>query len=94
MALNDEAWEQIFASLPLLAEINREGFVFVTADDLKEASGREPRLLAKIDRKNLRPEIFKHHKLSILPVENGKYIIFKDELSKTYYSGSVETIQK
>ena len=87
MALNDVAWEQIFASLPLLAEIDRQGFVYVTADDLKEASkGREPRLLAKIDRKNLRPEIFKHHKLSILPVENGKYIIFKDELSKTYYS--------
>jgi hypothetical protein len=87
MALNDEAWEKIFTSLPLLDDIDRTGFVYVTADDIKRASGgREPRLLAKIDRKNLRPEIFKRHKLSILPVENGKYIIFRDELSKTYFS--------
>jgi hypothetical protein len=87
MALNDEAWDKIFTTLSLLDDIDHQGFVYVTAVDLKRASGgREPRLLAKIDKKNLRPEIFKHHKLSILPVENGKYIIFKDELSKTYFS--------
>ena len=71
MTQNDEAWEKIFERLPLLADIERQGFVFVSADDIKEASDkREPRLLAKQDTKNSRPEVFKKHKLSILPVEN------------------------
>lgn len=87
MSQNDEAWEKIFERLPLLADIEQQGFVYITADDLKRTSdGREPRLLAKMDTKNLRPGIFKRHTLSILPVENGKYIIFRDKLSKTYYS--------
>jgi len=87
MTQNDEAWEKIFERLPLLADIERQGFVFVSADDIKEASDkREPRLLAKQDTKNSRPEVFKRHKLSILPVENGKYVIFRDETSQTYYS--------
>jgi len=87
MTQNDEAWEKIFERLPLLADIERQGFVFVSADDIKEASDkREPRLLAKQDTKNSRPEVFKKHKLSILPVENGKYVIFRDEASRTYYS--------
>jgi len=87
MTQNDEAWEKIFDRLPLLAVIEKQGFVFVSADDIKEASDkREPRLLAKQDTKNSRPEIFKRYKLSILPVENGKYVIFKDEASRTYYS--------
>jgi hypothetical protein len=87
MSQNDEAWEKIFERLPLLEEIQRKGFVFVSADDIKEASDkREPRLLAKQDTKSSRPEVFKRHKLSILPVENGKYVVFKDEASRTYYS--------
>ena len=80
MTQNDEAWEKIFERLPLLTEIERHGFVYVSADEIKEASDkREPRLLAKQDTKSSRPEIFRQNKLSILPVENGKYIIFKDE---------------
>ncbi len=86
MTQNDGAWKKIFESLPLLPEIERNGFVYVSADELKNASDRrEPRLLAKQDTKNSRPEIFKQNKLSILPVENGKYIIFLDESNKTYY---------
>jgi hypothetical protein len=77
---------KIFERLPLLPQIEKTGFVYVSADDIKAASDkREPRLLAKQDAKNSRPEIFGHNKLSILPVEKGKYIIFRDEDSKTYY---------
>lgn len=86
MKLNDEAWEKIFERLHLMPEIERHGFVYVSADDIKKASDkREPRLLAKQDTKSSRPEIFRQNKLSILPVENGKYIIFRDESAKTYY---------
>jgi hypothetical protein len=86
MTQNDEAWEKIFERLHLLPEIEQHGFVYVSADDIKAASDkREPRLLAKQDTKNSRPDVFKQNKLSILPVENGKYIIFRDESARTYY---------
>jgi hypothetical protein len=86
MTQNDEAWEKIFERLPLLLEIERQGFIYISADGIKEASDkREPRLLAKQDTKSSRPEIFRQNKLSILPVENGKYIIFRDESVKTYF---------
>ena len=86
MTQNDEAWGKIFERLPLLPEIEKTGFVYVSAEDIKTASDkREPRLLAKQDTKNSRPDVFKHNKLSILPIENGKYIIFRDEHIKTYF---------
>ena len=86
MTQNDEAWGKIFDRLPLLPEIEKVGFVYVSAEDIKTASDkREPRLLAKQDTRNSRPNVFKHNKLSILPVENGKYIIFRDEYVKTYF---------
>ena len=86
MTQNDEAWGKIFERLCLLPEIEQHGFVYVSADDIKKASDmREPRLLAKQDTKNSRPEVFRKNKLSILPVENGKYIIFQDESAITYY---------
>jgi hypothetical protein len=85
MTQNDEAWGKIFDNLPLLPEIKHQGFVYITADEIKEVGKREPRLLAKQDTKNDRPKVFKLNNLSILPVENGKYIIFRDESAKTYY---------
>jgi len=87
MTQNDAAWKKIFENLPLLlSEINRQGFVYVSAEELKTASNkREPRLLAKQDTNDSRPKVFKDNKLSILPVENGRYIIFCDESAKTYY---------
>ncbi|MFZ1897244.1 type II restriction enzyme [Methanoregula sp.] len=86
MTQNDAAWGKIFECLPLLPEIERQGYVYVSAEDIKKASDkREPRLLAKQDTKNSRPDVFKHNNLSILPVENGKYIIFRDDPVKTYY---------
>jgi len=85
MRQNDGAWEKIFETLRLLPEISKHGFVYVTADEIKDAGKREPRLLAKLDTNDSRPKIFKDNKLSILPVENGKYIIFRDDSAKTYY---------
>jgi len=86
MTQNDEAWDKIFEHLPLLSEIDKSGFVYVSAEDIKNASDkREPRLLAKQDTSDLRPKVFRHYKLSMLPVENGKYIIFRDEHARTYF---------
>jgi len=80
MTQNDEAWAKIFDRLCLIPEIDRHGFVSINADDIKKAGYmREPRLLAKQDTRNSRPEVLWQNKLSILPVENGKYVIFPDD---------------
>ncbi len=53
MKQNDEACGKIFERLHLLPEIEQQGFVYVSADDIRaESDKREPRLLAKQDIKN------------------------------------------
>jgi hypothetical protein len=42
--------------------------------------------MAKQDTQSSRPSIFKQNNLSIFPVDNGRYIIFKDNDLKSYYS--------
>ncbi len=54
-------------------------------DGLKEISGREPRLMAKQDTLESRPEIFRRNHLVILPIKNGEYVIFKDTDHRSYY---------
>jgi len=90
MGKNDDAWQNVFDKLNLLKKINDNGFVYVTADELKEYSGshREPRLMAKQDTLSSRPTIFRKHNFSIFPVDNGRYIIFKDDTQQSYYSYS------
>jgi hypothetical protein len=83
----NDTWEQIFEQGHLLDVIEKDGFLFITPDELKKlGNNREPRLLAKIDYSKSRPEIFKKHNLSILSVQNNKYVIFEDKDLKTYYS--------
>lgn len=88
MGKNDEAWKNIFKNLNLWDKINKDGFVYVTADELKVNSGnhREPRLMAKQDTLSSRPTVFKRYNLSMFPVDNGRYIVFKDVTQRSYYS--------
>ena len=88
MGKNNKAWKSVFEKLNLLEKINNNGFVYITADELKKYSDnhREPRLMAKQDTLSSRPTIFKKHDLSIFPVANGRYIIFKDDDQQSYYS--------
>lgn len=90
MGKNDDAWQNVFNNLNLLEKINDNGFIYITADELKENSGshREPRLMAKQDTLSSRPTIFRKHNLAIFPVDNGRYIIFKDDTQQSYYSYS------
>ncbi|WP_319578897.1 type II restriction enzyme [uncultured Methanospirillum sp.] len=90
MVLNkDAAWDDVFLKIPLLSEIAETGYSFLTAEALKQASGgKEPRLLAKMDTDLSRPSIFKKNNLAILPVENGKYVIFQDPKLKSYFTFS------
>ena len=82
---NDKHWAQFFKNSNALAEIQTAGFAYITADELKAAGGREPRLMAKIDSLSNRPKAFQEHEINILPVQNGRYILFKDSQNSSFY---------
>lgn len=95
-----EPWEHI------LLYINYKGQseCTVTAKQIKEcgktwkgaASQFEPRLLAYQTSANARPKIFKTHGLSMLPIENGTYLLSKETIYKQldYIGTEVTTIKR
>lgn len=82
---NDIAWARVFDELRLLEVLQRDGYIKIDASTLKDVGRREPRLMAKQDTLESRPEIFRRNDLAILPVKNGEYIIFKDTDRQSYY---------
>jgi hypothetical protein len=73
---NDNAWKDLFSDTNAVTEIHSKGISYISARTMKKY--REPRLMAKIDTSELLPQVFRKHKLSILPVKNGEYAIFED----------------
>ena len=86
MHKNEEAWQKIFDHFNLEESLMKQGFVHISANDLKEYGNREPRLMAKLDTQEMKPKIFRDLRLTIFPVTNGEYIIFKDPKLKSYYN--------
>lgn len=84
MTLNDEAWKSVFRDLNVLERLESTDSIVISADDLKVHGQREPRLMAKMDTLNSRPSLFKKHSLSLLPIENGSYLLFKDPDRRSY----------
>jgi len=85
MTLNDQAWSRYFKASSVLERIRREGYAYITADDLRELGQREPRLMAKMDTLHSRPQVFRDNALTIFPVKNGEYVIFEDSERKSYF---------
>lgn len=71
--LNDIAWEALFEKYDILRHIERTGRFQISARQIKEV--REPRLMAKFDHTINLPQIFADHRLSILPITRGDYMI-------------------
>ncbi|GAA1474476.1 hypothetical protein GCM10009604_22090 [Corynebacterium aurimucosum] len=71
--LNDAAWDRVYPHLA--ADIAAQGYAVLPAAKLKELSGREPRLMAKHDYSAARPEVFRQHGLSMLPIRRDAYLI-------------------
>ncbi|MCH3972393.1 MAG: transcriptional regulator [Oscillospiraceae bacterium] len=71
--LNELAWEKIFAKYDILKQIEALGCFQISATQIKPF--REPRLMAKFDHIINLPEIFSAHKLAILPITRGDYLI-------------------
>ena len=74
---NDEAWEHYITERGLILDGRRHE---VSAIDLKDVTGREPRLLAKFDTLEEMPVILRNHGYSILPTENGRYLLFRGNI--------------
>jgi hypothetical protein len=80
----NEAWEYLFNELNILESINKNGYYDISSTTIKNITGKEPRLMAKIDHKQNLPSVMKLDKkddtknLSILAIENGKYRIARN----------------
>ncbi|PMC70709.1 hypothetical protein CJ201_06630 [Corynebacterium aurimucosum] len=80
--LNDAAWDLVYPHIA--ADIADQGFAVLPAAKLKELSGREPRLMAKHDFSAARPEVFRKHGLSMLPIRRDAYLIGRFDLYQPF----------
>jgi hypothetical protein len=69
-----EKWSDIVTTLNL--NLN-EKMNIVTAKQIKNITGEEPRLMAKIDHQEDLPSIFKKHNVFILPMDRQSYAILQ-----------------
>jgi hypothetical protein len=69
-----EKWSQIITELgiDLTKPVN-----YVTADEIKEITNKEPRIMAKMDRIECLPDIFRQNCIFLLPVSRSKYALVK-----------------
>ena len=74
-----KAWRKLFSEKNILHELNQHGIFYITAEQIKNLSGREPRLMCKFDYRNSRPEILRANDITVLPVENGTYALVKGD---------------
>lgn len=71
--LNDVAWEALLNDIPIVDEVDSNGFYDIDSATIKKY--REARLMCKIDFKENIPSIFKTHDLSVLSIVNKQYRI-------------------
>lgn len=70
----DIFWQEAFDKYNIIEKITNDGKYEINAKQIKKL-GQEPRLMTKFDSSIQLPIIFKKHKLSILPITRGNYII-------------------
>ena len=69
-----QEWEKIFAAKAFDVA---QDLHFITADEIKEITRSEPRILAKMDSSQDLPPVFRRNGYFLLPVKNGKYAIVR-----------------
>ena len=79
MSVTDKGWVQLFRELNIPHLLDTQGYVLLTADEIKSISGREPRLMVKFDTREYRPDTLKKADCTILPVRNGQYVIVRGD---------------
>lgn len=74
MMTKQSAWDTFIKKKTLDLKRN---MIHVSAVEIKQVTGMEPRLMAKFDEYEDQPEIFRNNGLFILPVKNAEYILVK-----------------
>lgn len=69
-----EKWTDIIRELNIDVSKSKN---FVTADQIKNITGEEPRLMAKMDSYDSLPKIFKENNLFLIPISRKAYVILK-----------------
>jgi hypothetical protein len=69
-----EKWEYVIKELKL--DVSKP-VNYITAKQIKEISKEEPRLMAKIDRFEILPKIFRENNLFLVPVSRREYALVK-----------------
>lgn len=67
------AWERVATHYRLAERLGAGEVVTLTAQGIKDVSGREPRLMTKFDTRESRPEQLAE--ATILPTSNGSYVV-------------------
>jgi len=78
MSKFQSAWSGVFKELDVVNHVNAYGFLDVTSDKLKEITGEESRLLAKMDNRKKQPAVMRENNISLLAVKNGRYRFTKE----------------
>jgi hypothetical protein len=73
------AWTKIFDNLSIAQRLEDDGIFKISARKIAELGKREPRLMAKFDRRKQRPEILSRNQVTILPLSNGEYALLKGD---------------
>lgn len=84
--MNHKPWRSIFDAYHIYEHDFDNSPFILTAEQIKRATNhftstteREVRVLAKQDRREDRPDVFKEQNLFILPIKNGAYALIKGE---------------
>lgn len=74
---NDRAWERYISQ----KKLQLDGATYkVTARELKDVAGREPRLMAKFNTPGQLPRILRQNGYAMVAVTNGEYLLFKGSI--------------
>jgi hypothetical protein len=69
----DKAWEILFEKHDIISQVSANGCFRIKSSEINLV--KEARLMAKFDQSTQLPKVFRHHKLSILPVGRGVYAV-------------------
>jgi Domain of unknown function (DUF6997)/Domain of unknown function (DUF6996) len=98
----NKAWEKIFDKLGAKERIAESGILRITANQIKQISAREPRLMTKFDSRKTRPKLLVDQGLTILPTSNGEYVLLCGDgysdippvrQAETYDPGKIKNLQ-
>ncbi|KRL66803.1 type II restriction enzyme [Companilactobacillus versmoldensis] len=88
------AWEKLFQELNIDSDVEKNGVFHLTADQIKEIGGREPRLMTKFDNRRQLPKILQEKNLAILPDTRGTYLVGKFKAYQDYDHDEIQPIVK